>query len=86
MTERQVTGTGETSGVDLVAGDLSTTHSLSAGEAVRGFVNTFGEEDWYAVQLVAGQTYSFAMNGFGQEAIRDPLLRPLRLRRNIRHR
>jgi serralysin len=75
MTERQVTGTGETSGVDLVAGDLSTIHSLSAGEAVRGFVNTFGEEDWYAVQLVAGQTYSFAMNGFGQEAIRDPLLR-----------
>jgi serralysin len=43
---------------DTVPGDLTTTVSLNLG-AVDGYTDVLGDRDWYRVQLVAGQTYTF---------------------------
>jgi serralysin len=67
----------ETSGPDAIAGSTATTSTLSIDSWARGFINTSGDQDWYRVNLVAGQQYTFAANGFGQGAIQDPLLRLL---------
>jgi hypothetical protein len=67
----------ETSGPDAIAGSTSTTSTLSIDGSARGFVNTSGDQDWYRVNLVAGQQYTFAANGFGKGAIQDPVLRLL---------
>lgn len=75
MTQSEVVVTESLSAVDLVAGGTSTSFELSPGEAVTGFVSSLGDEDWYRVDLIAGQTYTFGLNGFGQEALRDPLVR-----------
>jgi serralysin len=44
-------------GPDTVAGDSSTTGSVALGGTVNGTIDTNGDHDWYAVQLVAGQSY-----------------------------
>jgi serralysin len=44
-------------GPDTVAGDSSTTGSLALGGTVNGIIDTNGDHDWYAVQIVAGQSY-----------------------------
>jgi serralysin len=67
----------ETSGPDAIAGSTSTTSTLSIDGSARGFINTSGDQDWYRVNLVAGQQYTFAANGFGKGAIQDPVLRLL---------
>src|SRR5262245_2655950 len=67
----------EVSGPDSVAGSTSTSSTLSVDTAVRGFVNASGDQDWYRVNLVAGQQYTFAVNGFGKGAIQDPTVRIL---------
>jgi serralysin len=58
---------------DTVAGNTSTTATIAVGGTVAGFVNTSGDHDWYAVQLVAGQTYAFTLNASATSL--DPLLR-----------
>jgi serralysin len=67
----------ESSFSDSVAGSTSTTDTLSVDGSARGFVNSAGDQDWYRVNLVAGQQYTFALNGFGKGAISDPFLRLL---------
>jgi serralysin len=64
----------EAPGTDGVGGTTSTTGTMAFDTAVRGFINTVGDQDWYRVTLVAGQTYTFAMNGMGQGALRDSIL------------
>src|SRR5262245_8424748 len=73
-------GTGtdsESSGPDGVPGSTGTTFTLSSGSSVRGYVNSNGDQDWYAVTLTAGQTYTFALSGFGTGALSDGYLRLL---------
>jgi serralysin len=53
--------TGEGGGSDIVPGATSTPYDLSIGDSVAGFVNTALDQDWYRVQLVAGQTYTFTL-------------------------
>ena len=65
----------ESAGTDTVAGSTSTSSTLSIDSSVRGYVNAAGDQDWYRVDLVAGQQYTFALNGFGTGAIADPYLR-----------
>jgi serralysin len=65
----------ESAGADTVAGSASTSSTLSIDSSVRGYVNAAGDQDWYRVDLVAGQQYTFALNGFGTGAIADPYLR-----------
>jgi hypothetical protein len=62
---------------DTVLGDSSTTHTLtinglgvsSAIEVVSG-----SDRDWFRVELVAGQSYEFTLNGNGDEPLEDPYL------------
>ena len=56
---------------DDIPGDPATTVSLALGVAVEGTIDSRGDTDWYRVDLVAGQTYSFTMNGVSLE---DPWL------------
>src|SRR3954463_15727549 len=64
----------ESPGSDTVAGSTGTSSSLSGGSSLRGFINSNGDQDWYAVTLTAGQTYTFALSGFGVGALSDAYL------------
>ncbi|MFM7273140.1 MAG: DVUA0089 family protein [Gammaproteobacteria bacterium] len=60
---------------DDIAGDTSTTATLSIGAAAKSSrIDSLGDWDWYRVELVAGTTYSVAMNGSGTSPLADPLL------------
>jgi serralysin len=50
---------------DNVAGSAATNASLTIGNSVNGNTNETGDHDWYAVQLVAGQTYLFTTSATG---------------------
>src|SRR5262249_61373710 len=67
----------ETPGVDSVPGSTGTSLTMSSGSSVRGYINSGGDQDWYAVTLTAGQTYTFALSGFGTGALSDAYLRLL---------
>jgi serralysin len=67
--------TGQNPLSDTVPASTSTSFSMSSGTSVRGYVNLGGDQDWYSVNLVAGQTYTFALSGFGKGAISDAYLR-----------
>ncbi|PKB19380.1 serralysin [Novosphingobium kunmingense] len=45
---------------DAIASSRATTASIAVGGAVNGQIDSQGDHDWYAVQLVAGQSYVFA--------------------------
>jgi len=59
--------------VDAAAG-TSTAYTLGIGQSAQGTLSVAGDDDWYTVNLVAGQTYSFALIGTGTHALRNPLL------------
>jgi Ca2+-binding RTX toxin-like protein len=44
---------------DIVPGNTSSTVTVPVGGNVAGVIDTSGDHDWYAVTLVAGQTYTF---------------------------
>jgi hypothetical protein len=67
----------ESLGSDTVPGSTGTSSTLSGASSVRGFINAGGDQDWYAVTLTAGQTYTFALSGFGVGALSDAYLRLL---------
>jgi serralysin len=58
-----------------VAGNTSTSASLTLGHSVYGTVDSSGDQDWYAITLVAGQTYDFRLLGVGTRALPDTFLR-----------
>jgi serralysin len=58
---------------DTIAGSTATTATVTVGGTATGVVNTLGDHDWFSVQLVAGQTYEFTLNGGGSGY--DPYLR-----------
>jgi subtilisin family serine protease len=47
---------------DIIAGDASTTASLSASAAQASSIDTAGDQDWFRLSLVAGYRYEFALN------------------------
>ena len=57
------------------AASLATAYRLNVGETARGSVGSAGDHDWFGVDLVAGQTYTFAMTGTGSNNLTDPYLR-----------
>lgn len=64
--------------VDTVPGNTSTPVTLAIGGSLNGAVNTAGDRDWFAVDLVAGQRYSISLDGAayaGYSALYDPYLR-----------
>jgi hypothetical protein len=58
---------------DASAGSL-TTHNLGIGETAQGSISALGNHDWYRLNLVAGQTYTFALTGTGTNNLQDPCL------------
>lgn len=61
-------------GIDASA-SVSTAYQLGVGQTARGTVSAAGDHDWFRVDLVAGQTYTFAMTGTGAVNLNDPYLR-----------
>ncbi|MCA3427302.1 MAG: PPC domain-containing protein [Roseomonas sp.] len=52
--------------------------TLAIGGSLNGAVNTAGDRDWFAVDLVAGQRYSISLDGAAYAAyaaLSDPYLR-----------
>ena len=47
------------------AASTATTYTLGVGQTAQGTVSTQSDHDWYRVNLVAGQTYTFATIGTG---------------------
>lgn len=60
--------------VDTVPGDRSTTATLRLGTPVSGALDTPGDHDWFRIDLIAGQRYSFTTSAIG-DGITDTLLR-----------
>jgi len=57
------------------AGNTSTTYQLQVGQSAQGTLGFVGDRDWFAVDLVANQVYSFALTGTGTNNVVDPYLR-----------
>jgi serralysin len=57
-----------------IPGDTSTTATLAVGASVNGNLETTTDNDWYRIDLVAGQSYVFNLNGSGAPALADPFL------------
>ena len=57
------------------AASTATTYTLAIGQIAQGQLSSSGDHDWYRVNLVAGQTYSFAMTGTGTNNAIDTYLR-----------
>ncbi|EEW24098.1 M10 family metallopeptidase C-terminal domain-containing protein [Rhodobacter ferrooxidans] len=50
---------------------LGTASSISLGRSVYGTIGASGDLDWYAITLVAGQTYDFRLGGVGRTPLPD---------------
>ena len=57
--------------------DLLTTGTVTVGGSVQGAIETAGDQDWFAVELVAGVEYRIDLEGndTGGGTLEDPLLR-----------
>ena len=66
----------EPAGADLAAGP-STTGRVAVGETATGNIESAGDRDWFAVELVAGRTYTIDLRGTptGDGTLSDPYLR-----------
>lgn len=60
-----------------IPGDTSTTATAVINGSVSDTLEVSGDQDWFEIALVAGQRYSFALDGTGGSALSDPLVRLL---------
>ena len=56
---------------DDFLGSVRTSGRINIGSSVNGSVNFFGDRDWFAVVLQAGQQYKFSLTG---NSLYDPIL------------
>ena len=65
---------------DDYAAGTDTSGTVKLGEAAFGSLEDFGDQDWFAVELVAGKTYQFDAMGLstGDGTLADPYLRGIR--------
>jgi hypothetical protein len=61
------------SGPDIPGGSI-TSATLTLGGSANGTIGTVGDTDWYRVELTAGVSYNFTLNGLGPTALSDPYL------------
>lgn len=59
---------------DLPA-DVTTSATLALGDTFSNQLETVGDRDWIAVELVAGQRYAITLDGTGADPLEDPLVR-----------
>ena len=60
---------------DNAGADAGTRGHVDLGGRVNGSLDYPGDHDWYRVRLEQGQSYRFSLNGAGEHALADPLLR-----------
>jgi serralysin len=70
----QPIGTGTVLETTDAAASTASTHRMAVGEYFEGALTT-GDTDYIGVNLVAGQTYTVALDGFGAVPLSDPTLR-----------
>ena len=70
-----VFGAVETPFVDTIPANTSTTATLAIGGSVDSMLDTVGDRDWFRVELVAGQRYTFSIGPTGAGDIEDSYLR-----------
>ena len=63
-----------TESVDAAA-TSATAYQIRVGQSALGSIFNGSDADWYAVDLVAGQTYDLRLLGFGTQFLSDPLMR-----------
>jgi Ca2+-binding RTX toxin-like protein len=62
-------------GPDSIPGDATTTSTLTIdGPAAASAIDLAGDQDWYAITLVAGESYSFSLTGQGGTPLTDAFL------------
>lgn len=66
--------TDQTASLPDLADDTSTAGVLVVGTGVAGTLDAAGDRDWYAIELVAGETYEFALKGEGAVPLADAYL------------
>jgi hypothetical protein len=59
---------------DDYAGSKSTSGSISVGGSKVGTIEEAFDRDWFAISLVAGQTYTFGLGKSGVSGLSDPYL------------
>jgi len=57
-----------------VPGDISTTETITVGGSVTDTIEVSGDQDWFQINLVAGQRYVFTLSGTGADPLDDPYL------------
>ena len=57
------------------AASAGTAYTLSVGDEFEGALTTVSDEDWVAVELVAGKSYDIRLAGAGAEAVTDTMLK-----------
>ncbi|MAM63332.1 M10 family metallopeptidase C-terminal domain-containing protein [Maritimibacter sp. UBA3975] len=57
-----------------IAGDRTTLAELSVGTTRAGAIETVFDEDWYRLDLTAGQEVTITLRGAGTSALADPIL------------
>ena len=67
----------EATDTDDYAADPATTGTVAVGGSVEGSIDLPGDQDWFAVELEAGKTYRFDLEGSRTSDVKlsDPYLR-----------
>ena len=65
----------EESATQDAAASTTTAYSISVGDEFEGVLSTGSDEDWVAVNLVAGKSYDIRLEGRGAEAVTDTMLK-----------
>ena len=60
---------------DYVGASILTTGRVTAGSATNGRLETAGDTDWYAINLVAGKQYTFTLETAESDGLFDPYLK-----------
>jgi len=68
-----VTNASFTETTDATAG-TGTGYTIAVGDTFTGTLSTVGDQDWVRVQLTAGQTYTFTLDGSGGTPVSDTYL------------
>ncbi|MBK8196773.1 MAG: M10 family metallopeptidase C-terminal domain-containing protein [Acidobacteria bacterium] len=55
-------------------GTTTTAGTIALGDSIVSQIEVSGDQDWFAIQLEAGVTYEFTLNGSGANALGDPYL------------
>ena len=61
--------------VDTIAGDTSTTSTIAFGQTRVSLIDFQGDQDWYRINVTAGQEFQIDLIGFGVSGIEDTYLR-----------